>query len=55
MRTGAGERRVVRTVVELDAVLEESGSPRAISLYVSEGLIGEAKRRWEEMRQKHKR
>src|SRR5579864_5374140 len=55
MRTGAGERRVVRTVVELDSVLEESASPRAISLYVSEGLIKEAKRRWEEMRQKHKR
>lgn len=55
MRTGAGERRVVRTAVELDSVLEESASPRAISLYVSEGLTEEAKRRWEEMRQKHKR
>lgn len=54
IRTGAGERRVVRTPVDLDAALEESASPHAIYLYVSDRLIEEAKRRWEEMKRKRK-
>jgi hypothetical protein len=49
MRTGAGERRIVRTVTELDAALEESASPHGIYLYISESLIEEATRRWEAM------
>jgi hypothetical protein len=32
MHTGASERRIVRTVAELDAALEESASPRGIYL-----------------------
>jgi len=55
MRTGASERRIVRTVAELDAALEESASPCGIYLYISESLIGEAERRWEEMKQKRRR
>lgn len=55
MRTGAGERRVVRTAAELDAAIVESASPRGIYLYISEGLIQEARRRWEEMTRKRKR
>jgi len=42
MRTGAGERRIVRTAAELDAALDESASPRGIYLFVSESLIEEA-------------
>ena len=45
MRTGAGERRVVRTTAELDDAIVESASPRANYFYVSENLIEEAKRR----------
>ena len=55
MRTGAGERRVVRTAAELDAAIVESASPRGIYLYISEGLIQETRRRWEEMTRKRKR
>ena len=33
MRTGAGERRVIRTVAELDAAIVESAAPRGIYLY----------------------
>ena len=55
MRTGAGERRVVRTAAELETAIEESASPRGISLYVSGRLIEEAKRRWGKMTQKRKR
>src|SRR5579864_1547505 len=55
MRTGAGERRIVRTAAELEGVLKESASPRAIYLYVSESLTEEAKRRWEEMKQERNR
>jgi hypothetical protein len=54
MRTGAGERRIVRTVAELDATLKETTAYRSVSLYVSERLIDDAKRRWEEMKQRHK-
>jgi len=55
MRTGASERRIVRTVAELDAALEESASPRGIYLYISESLIGEAERLWEEMKHERRR
>jgi len=55
MRMGAGEHRIVRTVAELDAALEDSVSPRGIYLYISERLVGEAKRRWEAMKQKRNR
>jgi hypothetical protein len=55
VRTGAGERRVVRTAAELDAAIEDSASPCGIYLYVSESLIQEAKRRWEEMKRERKR
>ena len=47
-----GDRRIVLTVAELDAALEESTSPQGIHLYVSECLIDEAKRRWLEMKYK---
>ena len=50
IRTGAGERRIVRTAAELAAALDESASPRGIYPFVSESLIEEAKRRWEEMK-----
>ena len=53
MRTGAGERRVVRTAAELDATLKETTAHRSVYLYVSERLIEDAKRRWEEMKQRH--
>jgi hypothetical protein len=55
MRTGAGERRVIRTAAELDAAIDESASPRGIYLYVSESLLEETKRRWQEMTRKGKR
>jgi hypothetical protein len=55
MRTGAGERRVVRTAAELDAAIVESASPRGIYLFVSESLIEEATRRWEEMKRNRRR
>ena len=55
MRTGAGERRVIRTAAELDAAIDESASPRGIYLYVSESLLEETKRRWQEMPRKRKR
>jgi hypothetical protein len=55
MRTGAGERRVIHTVTELDAAIDESASPRGIYLYVSESLLEETKRRWHEMTRKRKR
>jgi hypothetical protein len=55
MRTGASERRVIRTVPELDAAIVESASPRGIYLYVNESLIEEAKRRWQEVTRKRKR
>lgn len=55
MRTGAGERRIVRTTAELEAALEESASPHGIYLYVSESLVDEVRRRWQEMKQSRKR
>ena len=55
MRTGAGERRVIRTVAELDAAIDESASPHGIYLYVSESLLEETTRRWQEMARKGKR
>ena len=55
MRTGAGERRIVRTAAELDAAIDESASPHGIYLYVSESLLEETKRRWQEMARKGKR
>jgi hypothetical protein len=54
MRTGAGERRIVCTAAELDAALKETTAHRSVYLYVSERLIEDAKRRWEEMKQRHK-
>jgi hypothetical protein len=55
MRTGAGERRIVRTGTELDAAIVESASPRGIYLYISESLTQEAQRRCEETTRKRKR
>jgi len=55
MRTGAGERRVVHTAAELDAAIVESASPRGIYLYISESLLEETTRRWQEMTRKRKR
>jgi hypothetical protein len=55
MRAGAGERRIVRTAAELDAALHESAAPRGIYLFVSESLIEEATRRWEEMKRSRRR
>ena len=54
MRTGAGERRIVRTAAELDAAIDESASPHGIYLYVSESLLEETTRRWQEMTRKRK-
>lgn len=54
-RIGGTEHRMIRTAAELDAALEESVSARIFHLYVSEGLVEEAKHRWEEMKQKRKR
>jgi hypothetical protein len=55
MRTGGGERRVVRTVADLDTALEDSASPHGMYLYVSESLIDEVKRRWEETQRNRRR
>ena len=55
IRTGAGKRRIVRTAAELDAALDESASPRGIYLFVSESLIKEVTRRWEEMKRNRRR
>jgi hypothetical protein len=55
MRTGAGERRVIRTAAELDAAIEDSTSPRGIYLYVSDRLIEDAKHRWQEVTRERKR
>ena len=55
MRTGASERRIVRTAAQLDAVIADSASPRGIYLYVGERLIPETQRRWEEMQRKRHR
>lgn len=54
-RIGGGEHRMIHTVAELDAALEESVSARVFHLYISEGLVEETKHRWEEMKQKRKR
>jgi hypothetical protein len=55
VRTGAGERRVIRTAAELDAAIDESASSHGIYLYVSESLLEEAPRRWQEMTGERKR
>jgi hypothetical protein len=54
MRTGAGERRVIHTAAELDAVIMESAAPRGIYLYIGESLLQEAKNRWEAMTRERK-
>jgi hypothetical protein len=54
MRTGAGERRIVRKAATLDAA-DKSASPRGIYLFVSQSLTEEAKRRWEEMKRNRRR
>jgi len=51
-RISPSDRRVVLTVAELDAAIQESTSPRGIYLHVSERLIDEARHRWEEMKQR---
>ena len=51
-RISPNDRRIVLTVAELDAAIQESASPRGIYLYVGERLIDEARRRWEEMKQR---
>ena len=45
-RVSPADRRIVVTVAELDAALQESASPRGIYLYVSEHLIHAAQQRW---------
>lgn len=52
-RISPADRRIVVTVAELDAAVEESTSPRAVHLYVSERLTDDARRRWHEMKKKH--
>jgi hypothetical protein len=42
MRTGASERRGVRTAAEPDATLKEPRAYRSVYLYVSERLIEDA-------------
>jgi hypothetical protein len=42
MRTGAGERRIVRKAATLDAA-DKSASPRGIYLFVSQSLTEESK------------
>lgn len=54
-RIGGVEHRMIRTVAELNAALEESVSARVFHLYISENLLEEAKHRWEEMKEKRKR
>ena len=55
MRTGARERRVLRTAAELETAIEESASPRGIYLYVTESLLEKTTRRWEQTTRKLKR
>jgi hypothetical protein len=50
LRTGAGERRIVRTAADLDAAIQDSAVPRSIYLYVHESLLDEARARWERAR-----
>lgn len=51
-RISPADRRRVVTASELDAAIDESASPRAVHLYVSERLIDDARRQWEEMKKK---
>ncbi|HKX19534.1 MAG TPA: hypothetical protein VJT33_16145 [bacterium] len=53
-RISPADRRRVATAAELDAALEESASPRAVHLYVSERLTDDARRRWLEMKKKRR-
>lgn len=53
-RISPADRRIVVTVAELDAALQESTSPRAVHLYVSERLTDDARRRWHEMKKRHR-
>jgi hypothetical protein len=54
-RIGGSEHRMIHTAAELDAAIEESVSERVFHLYISEGVVEEAKHRWEEMKQRRKR
>jgi hypothetical protein len=53
-RMGGHEHLMIRTPAELDAALRESVSARIFHLYVGESVLEDAKRRWEEMKQKPK-
>jgi hypothetical protein len=54
-RIGGNAHRMIRTAAELDAVLRESVSARVFHLYIGDGLLDEARRRWEDMKQKYPR
>jgi len=51
---GEHDHRVILTAAELDAVITESAAPSAVSLYVSEVLLDETRRRWEAMKRQRK-
>jgi len=53
-RMGGDAHRIVRTAAELDVVLRESVSARVLHLYIGEGLLDDARRRWEDMKHKYK-
>lgn len=53
-RISPADRRRVVTASELDAAIDESASPRAVHLYVSERFIDDARRQWEEMKKKRR-
>lgn len=54
-RMGGNEHRVIRTTVELEAALGDSVSARGLQLYIADGLLDEARRLWERMKQGRKR
>ena len=54
-RVGGNEHRMIRTPAELAAALQESVTARVFHLYISEGLLDEARQRRKEMKQKRKR
>jgi len=53
IRIRGDDPRVIRTVTELDAVITESAEPRLVTLYISEDLLDEARRRWEAVQHRH--
>ena len=54
-RMGGNAHRMIRTGADLDAVLRESVSARVFHLYVGEHLLDQARRHWEDMKQKYRR